>query len=258
MDERLRQLCDWNYLASMGWLFGASETGEVVDRRDALVVTCGLPIAEHNWTFPKTPLRDPDEIVALAESYFERKGFPHHFLIRDHLEPEMGTRVEAAGFPDWQSVPAMVLAPISEVPDAPRGLRIERVTTSDALVPFRETAFEGFGLPVAAAKLFLTEPMLAMPTVRFYLGRVDGEPAATAALVATGAVAGIYWVATREPFRGRGLGAALTWAAIRGGRELGCTLASLQASDLGRPVYERMGFAHVGTYRRYGPRADGT
>ena len=49
--------------------------------------------------------------------------------------------------------------------------------------------------------------------VRFYLGRVAGEPVATAALVATGEVAGIYWVATRERFRGRGFGAAATWAA---------------------------------------------
>lgn len=254
MDERLRRLCDWNYLVSQAWLFGASETGEVVDRRDALVVTCGLPVAEHNWTFPKTPLRDVDEIIAFAEAYFEPKRLPHHFLIRDHLEQQVGPRVEAAGFRHGKSFPAMVLAPIPAIPDAPKELEIQPVTTSDALVAFRETAFEGFGLPVPAARLFLTEPMLAMPTVRFYLGRVDGERAATAALVATGEVTGLYWVATREPFRRRGFGAAMTWLAIRAGRELGCSVASLQASELGRPVYERMGFAHAGSYRRFGPR----
>jgi GNAT superfamily N-acetyltransferase len=64
-------------------------------------------------------------------------------------------------------------------------------------------------------------------------------------LVATGSVAGIYWVATLDEQRGRGYGAALTWAAVAGGRELGCRIASLQASRLGRPVYSRMGFVHV-------------
>lgn len=256
VDERLRRLCDWNYLVSQTWLFGASETGEVIDRRDALVVSCGLPVAEHNWSFPKTPLRDVDEIVAFAEGYFAARKLPHHFLVRDHLEPELAAPLAAAGYRGGEDFPAMVLAPIPEIPAAPARLAIEPVATPEALVAFRETAFEGFGLPVPAAKLFLTEPMLALPTVRFFLGRVDGEPAATSALVATGEVAGIYWVATREGFRGRGLGAALTWAAVRAGRELGCAMASLQASALGRPVYERMGFAHAGRYRRYGPRAE--
>jgi GNAT superfamily N-acetyltransferase len=110
---------------------------------------------------------------------------------------------------------------------------------------------------VPAAKLFLTESMLDLPTVRFYLGCVDGEPACSGALVATGDVAGIYWVATREAYRGRGFGTAMTWAAIEGGVELGCRMASLQASELGRPVYETMGFAHAGGHRQFGPRAFG-
>ena len=57
-------------------------------------------------------------------------------------------------------------------------------------------------------------------------------------------VAGIYWVATIEEQRRRGYGEALTWAAVAGGRELGCGIASLQASKLGRRIYARMGFEH--------------
>ena len=68
----------------------------------------------------------------------------------------------------------------------------------------------------------------------------DGEPVCTSALVRNADVAGIYFVATLEDFRGRG--AAVTWEAARDGIEHGCRFASLQASELGRPVYERMGF----------------
>jgi hypothetical protein len=56
-------------------------------------------------------------------------------------------------------------------------------------------------------------------------------------------------VATLEEHRGNGYGEALTWAAVEGGREFGCRLASLQASKLGQPVYARMGFAHVLDYQ---------
>jgi GNAT superfamily N-acetyltransferase len=86
--------------------------------------------------------------------------------------------------------------------------------------------------------------VLELPQVRCYSGLVDGSVVATSMLIATGAVAGIYWVATLEDRRGQGYGEALTWAAVAGGRDLGCGIASLQASKLGRPVYARMGFEH--------------
>jgi hypothetical protein len=45
---------------------------------------------------------------------------------------------------------------------------------------------------------------------------------------------------------------ALTWAAAASGFERSCTIASLQASALGEPVYRRMGFETVSEYVRYG------
>jgi GNAT superfamily N-acetyltransferase len=83
-----------------------------------------------------------------------------------------------------------------------------------------------------------------------------GALVATSLVVATGAVAGIYWVATQEEHRGRGFGAAITWAAVAGGRALGCRVASLQASKAGQPVYARMGFAHVLDYEWLHPPKD--
>ena len=67
----------------------------------------------------------------------------------------------------------------------------------------------------------------------------------------TADIAGIYWVATLERFRGRGFGAALTWQAAWAGREQGCRVASLQASQLGQSVYARMGFVHDRDYARF-------
>ena len=89
------------------------------------------------------------------------------------------------------------------------------------------------------------------PAVSMYVGYVEGRPAATSCLITTGAVAGIYWVSTLEEFRGRGFGAAISAHAIRVGQSLGCDMATLQASPLGRPVYERMGFEVTDDYRNY-------
>jgi ribosomal protein S18 acetylase RimI-like enzyme len=94
----------------------------------------------------------------------------------------------------------------------------------------------------------MTEWLLAQPNVRMYAGLVAGSVTATSLLVTTGPVAGIYWVATLEAARRRGFGEALTWAAVAGGQRAGCSVASLQASALGQPVYARVGFAHVLDY----------
>jgi ribosomal protein S18 acetylase RimI-like enzyme len=157
--------------------------------------------------------------------------------------------LEAAG---WrlreEPVPGMALALPARVPPAPAGLAVEEVRTPEAVAAFAETAFRGFGYPPAAAKLFLNERLLGQPGVRLYAGSKGGAVVATSMLVVTGTVGGIYWVATDEAHRGRGYGEALTWAAVAGGAEAGCRVASLQASKLGRPVYARMGFTHVLDY----------
>jgi GNAT superfamily N-acetyltransferase len=150
----------------------------------------------------------------------------------------------------------MQLSPIPEPPKTPAGLEIRRVGEAEGLADFQKTAFEGFGLPSAAAPLFLTEHLLPLPGVTLFVGYARGEPVCTSGLVVTAGVAGIYWVATLERFRGRGYGEAVTWQAVAAGREMGCDVASLQASELGRPVYERMGFVNDRDYARFDSPAD--
>ena len=77
---------------------------------------------------------------------------------------------------------------------------------------------------------------------------MDGSPVSTSLLTTSGATAGINNVATVDGSRGRGYGAALTWAAVTEGAQRGCTHAILQASESGYPVYCRMGFVDLGRY----------
>ena len=64
-------------------------------------------------------------------------------------------------------------------------------------------------------------------------------------------VAGVHMVVTADRFRRRGSGMAVTRAALDEGRRAGMTIGVLQASEQGRPVYERLGFEPCGRFVEY-------
>jgi ribosomal protein S18 acetylase RimI-like enzyme len=80
----------------------------------------------------------------------------------------------------------------------------------------------------------------------------DGSrPVASASVVLARGIGGIQWVGVLEEARGRGLARAVTAAAANAGFDLGADCAWLEASHMGEPVYARMGFEEVFSYRVY-------
>lgn len=134
---------------------------------------------------------------------------------------------------------------------APEGASVERVRDAAALRQLADVLAAGFGEGEVEARwaesVWRTIGFDDATPWRHYLARIGGRPAGCASLfVHPRDVGGIYFVCTHPDFRRRGIGAAVTLAAMRGARELGCRLAVLGTSDLGRPVYERLGFRDVG------------
>src|SRR5690606_11074275 len=101
------------------------------------------------------------------------------------------------------------------------------------------------------------EVTLADPQYRAqhrYIGVLDGTPVAAAALVLEAGVAGIYAIATLPAARKRGIGSYMTMLPLIEARRLGYKVGILQASGMGHPIYRRMGFSDVCTYRLYSQR----
>lgn len=260
MDASTLAALDRNYRLASGEMFAAAERGESTESSDLHCVTCGYPIAEFNWAFLKLPSRAAlptigpaiERAAERAERYFEARKFPFRFVVRRDLAPACADLLEARGHrPLPQTTPGMALLPLRPAPPAPPGLRIARVVDDATLADFAHTAFAGFGLPPAFGPKFMTRRLLESPEAALFVGSLEGAPVATAMLLATGRVAGVYWVATLDPHRRRGYAEALTWAALEAGRAVGCTVGSLQASDMGRPVYERMGFVKTAEYVQF-------
>lgn len=145
------------------------------------------------------------------------------------------------------------------VPDPPRPLMVlergaaalsfngiaVREVGEDEQDLFIRTGAASFGAPPEVFAQMFRPEVFAVPGTRTYLGKVDGEVVATAHGITLGDVVGVFAIGTVPAHRGRGYGAALTAAAVEGGFRDGARCALLQASELGFPVYERMGFETV-------------
>jgi ribosomal protein S18 acetylase RimI-like enzyme len=86
----------------------------------------------------------------------------------------------------------------------------------------------------------------ALPWQR-YVGYLDHEPVATAAMFYGKRSAGLYHVATLPAARGGGIGSAMTYAALKEGLAQGFRLAVLIATPMGFNIYRKLGFETYST-----------
>lgn len=81
---------------------------------------------------------------------------------------------------------------------------------------------------------------------QLYLARIDGHPASYV-LVHDHDGDCVFSLAATEPqFRGQGLAGGLLHRALLDARERGCTTSTTQATQMGRPVYARVGYRDLG------------
>lgn len=141
--------------------------------------------------------------------------------------------------------PPFMVRPSGDPADRPTppGLELEPVTTPGALADFGLTLAEAY--PGGPAGTLFTPGILDVAGVTLWMARLDGRPVGTAAGHHGGRVNGVEMISCLASARGRRLGEAITWAPTLVRPELPATLFS---SDLGRRVYERMGYLAVSRF----------
>jgi GNAT superfamily N-acetyltransferase len=196
---------------------------------------------------------DTDTLFAAIRDFYVQRRRPFSVWTRAHADADLESVLRARGFEDFFAMPGMALLRDPGTRCEPVGLEIRATTTDqgrrDYLYVTAE-AYATYGSPREYAEdAFVSIESVCAPHVQGFVGYVDGKPAAAAMVFVTHGVAGIDWVGTVPEHRGHGFGEAVTWAAIREGFRRGGTFANLQASPMGRPIYERMGFITPTAYR---------
>jgi predicted GNAT family acetyltransferase len=102
---------------------------------------------------------------------------------------------------------------------------------------------DAFGSPREIAEAFLSPGLIEHPGTSAFLALEGDEAVAMAYTQEHEGALGVFGVATLPTHRRRGIGGAVTAFAVR--EAGGADVAWLQSSEMGRPVYERLGFRVV-------------
>jgi len=228
-------------LESMRHLVAGVADGWTRAEPGALAVVTGVALPTLNGVCVASLDADV-EVVADLLDQVAATGLPHCLQVRPDAAKQVTDLAVARGMTREQ-LPMMVLEDSSQL-DATRatgGLVIRELVPADAHLHARAAA-AGFEAPVELFLQLMTPALLALPGVHCYLGEVDGQPVTTGFGVTFGSYVAIFNIATPLAQRRRGYGAAVTARAVADGLAAGAKWAWLQASELGYPVYERLGF----------------
>jgi hypothetical protein len=241
-------------------LIGAHVSGALVRRSGGVaLVATGLPFLPFNQVVVED---DTATEAAIADAVTDARARGDRFVVNlrmgtdDRFLALMG-RLGLAPLSERPWMPGMALHPIPESAFPQRasahepGHEIRQVADDAGIEDHIVTAAAGSEMPEEVVRRVVGPALARHPTAALYVGYTDGEPVSTGLGFRTGRTVGVYNIATLAPFRKRGYGAAMTARIAADGVAAGCDVAILQASEMGYPIYERMGYRTVVEYMGY-------
>ena len=225
-----------------------SANGEVREFDTAVAFVTGVPIPLFNGCLA---LDASAGDVGPAIDWMSGQGLPYLlWTADDNATSALTALARGRGLSrDPWALPGMVLSPPPEPPPPPANITIERVHSP--LLEQWLAVIAASGMPAEVATLLFPSSFAADPDVALFIASLDDVPVGTSIAIRTGDISGVYAVITAPTARRRGVGTAATWAAVNAGREWGCRLVTLQATEMGFPGYAKMGFETVVRYTTF-------
>lgn len=218
---------------------------------DIEICLTDIPSPNFNQIIVKSPLEDPKTTLTQAIGLVEARGKPWSVMVLRGTDPATETFLTSFGASADTGPPHMTMYPIGKPSRGANGLRVEPVVDDEGWRLWIEVSATAFGGGLESFETLFPATLRGAPGLQAFVGWVDGVAIGTSTAIISHSTVGIYSVTTRPDYRRKGYGVQMSWAAVRWGAERGCDVACLQASALGQPVYERMGFEVIGEYLKF-------
>lgn len=191
------------------------------------------------------------EIKDLCDNYFTSTPFRWFVDARDTAQIE---KLLDNQFTYVISYPGMILKLEDLISyDYATSISIKEINDAIEIKQWIDIVAKSYNLNGNEFERFVTYLHQNVPgaDLRFYTGYYDGEPVATSMTIQQEDVVGVHWVGTLPEYRSRGLGYAITHKSLVDAKNTGADQTILMASELGRPVYIKMGFKEFAQYQVY-------
>ena len=196
------------------------------------------PLPFHNRAVLEQPIVDVERTVRQLRDFYDAAGVGPFLFDSAWPTPDL----RAHGFMLMGRPPLMVRAADRPLPDPPPDLRIVRVEDAETAADLERTLIDGYPAPMLAPferlRLFTPDALEARGWHSF-VGYFEGRRVAGGSSYVDRQLLRVENIVALPEVRGRGFGAAITAATIAVDPS---KPAALVASDLGRPIYERLGF----------------
>ncbi|MEW5686718.1 MAG: GNAT family N-acetyltransferase [Pseudomonadota bacterium] len=213
------------------------------DRPGVTATVTGLPYASYNAVFVQGAQADLSDLDALIDAV-EASGLPGIVRTRPVADPALIAHINARGYGVESRLPLMSLDPADYVrPDAePPPIRLLQPDQPRIHIPLVAEALES---PLDVIDAFMSPERHAAGRWRIYIGEVDGDLAVTGSAVPCADHVCLIAIATDTGHRRKGYAAALNARMIDDAFAGGARRVFLHASEMGRGMYEAMGFRFV-------------
>lgn len=233
--------------------------GEVRDAPDVLRYSSGVPVAFMNGIArARFEPADVDRRIEEALAPFRSRGLPATWTVGPaSTPPDLGRRLIDHGVELQEITPGMAcdLRALPGATHTARGLEVHAVGGEGELESFLAVATAAFASEPAVAdaiRRWYRALVLARPDlVLAHVARLNDRAVGGSIAFCGAGVVGLYGVATVPEARNLGVGRAVSLSALLWARDRGYRAGVLTSTDMGMPVYARLGFRRVCTLARY-------
>ena len=222
--------------------------GQVQSVLGGVAVSSTVPVANGyvNAAFRTDASVAPTVFVSGAREFFTSLGHPFVAWAPLGDTAFVAELVKAGGSVIDDDTPMMSIA--ARLPTS-SGLHVRPASTAEDRQAFGRLCETGYDEPGLAWLLDYHQCYDAPGTIWAIAADDTGDRGVGCGFL-DGTTGGIFYVATPEEHRDRGVAAAITTWLVNQLVDDGATHVVLQASDAGLPMYQRLGFRTVETYRR--------
>ncbi|WP_437961132.1 GNAT family N-acetyltransferase [Sorangium sp. So ce119] len=244
-------------------LFSQGLPGHRIEHTDGVtVVLSGTDMVLLNvatLSSPATDLQDLERRARWAVELARAGGVPWLFAMSDSWSPDGDAGATAdllarLGFQPAVSLTGMVADAIAPPQRAPSDLDLRRVADAETRAAIADLNAITYGVPIAAARASVAHEALWGDRAFGQVGYVGGQPVCSAATYIVEGIRYVGFVVTAAEHRRKGYAEAAMRGCLDDAlRGTGFQRSVLHATDIGRPVYERMGYRAVTRFSFYSP-----